>query len=322
MRKLQQHGHNAEKQMAFYLKRAFQDSKDIFVINDLRLKTNDGTTQIDHLVVHKFGFIVIESKSVTSKISINEYGEWIRHYSKYSKGMPSPINQARRQADFLKNYLTPHSEQLLRKTLIFKASLSDFKFDILVAISDDGIIDRGQNTITDGVYKADQITDNVNRIISTYADVNNNVFSLNVNIHFSESSANKITQYLIKSHQPGVNTQTRKAVKEPIKTLKSVLKITTLKPKPLTTNKISKKIEIKKECRYCCSKNINITYGKYGYYFKCLDCQKNTPIKIVCEHNTCQPKLRKQNNQFYQECGACHTSVLYFKNKNTKTIKC
>lgn len=82
LNKFQEYGYNAEKQMAFYLKRAFQESNDIFVINDLRLVMNDDVAQIDHLIMHRFGFILIESKSVTSKISVNEHGEWIRHYSK------------------------------------------------------------------------------------------------------------------------------------------------------------------------------------------------------------------------------------------------
>ena len=65
LKKFQKYGYNAEKQMAFYLKRAFQESDDIFVINDLRIEMNDDVAQIDHLIMHRFGFIVIESKSGT-----------------------------------------------------------------------------------------------------------------------------------------------------------------------------------------------------------------------------------------------------------------
>lgn len=105
--------------MAFYLKRSFQNSKGIFVLNDIRLVMNDDVAQIDHLIIHEYGIIIIESKSVTSKISINEYGEWTRHYPKFSRGMPSPINQAIRQADFLQNFLMARSELLLKKAKFF-----------------------------------------------------------------------------------------------------------------------------------------------------------------------------------------------------------
>ncbi len=50
LNKFQEYGYNAEKQMAFYLKRAFQENNDIFVINDLRLEMNDDVAQIDHLI--------------------------------------------------------------------------------------------------------------------------------------------------------------------------------------------------------------------------------------------------------------------------------
>lgn len=47
-------GARAEAQMAFYLKRAFGDSKDAFVLNDLRLPSLDGSdaAQVDQLPLH------------------------------------------------------------------------------------------------------------------------------------------------------------------------------------------------------------------------------------------------------------------------------
>ena len=144
----EKYGHEAEKQMSFYLKRAFQNDKEIHVINDLRLKMNDDVAQIDHLIFHRYGFIIVESKSVTSKISINEFGEWTRHYPKFSRGMPSPINQAKTQLDFLRTYLTARSDYLLKKRLLIKFTFKDFKFDLLIAISDSGIINRDKSSTT------------------------------------------------------------------------------------------------------------------------------------------------------------------------------
>lgn len=58
------------------------------------------------------------------------------------------------------------SEYLLKKILIFQASITDFKFDVLVAISDSGIINRAKNTVINEVHKADQITESVGKIIN------------------------------------------------------------------------------------------------------------------------------------------------------------
>ena len=49
--------------MAHYLKRAFGDTSDIYVFNDLRLLRRGEIAQIDHLVVHRWGFAIIESKA-------------------------------------------------------------------------------------------------------------------------------------------------------------------------------------------------------------------------------------------------------------------
>ncbi len=63
-------GMKAERQLAHYLKRAFGDAKDIFVFNDLRVVHEGEVAQIDHLLLHRSGLIIIESKSFTTQISV------------------------------------------------------------------------------------------------------------------------------------------------------------------------------------------------------------------------------------------------------------
>src|ERR1022692_2535205 len=117
--KLSEAGAKAEEQMAFYLKRAFHDDSEAWVFNDLRYETDDDdAAQIDHLVLHRSGFILIESKSVTSKVRIHQNGEWERLWNNHWQGMPSPIKQVERQVEFLRTALDVCREQLLGK-LIF-----------------------------------------------------------------------------------------------------------------------------------------------------------------------------------------------------------
>jgi len=319
LKSYQKYGYDAEKQMAFYLKRAFQDKEDIYVINDLRLEMNDDVAQIDHLIVHRFGFTIVESKSVTSKISINEFGEWTRHYPKYTRGMPSPVNQAKRQADFLKNFLMARSEHLLRKTLIFKFSMTDFKYDVLVAISDSGIINRAKNTDIPEVHKADQITESINNLLSGYAGTNRNLLSLKVNHHFADSSMEKITKYFLQSHKPKLvkyeeeQEITKDIAKPERNNIKEPLKNESEKNTPTLEN--TEENYSAKNCSKCSSANIEITYGKYGYYFKCRDCKGNTSIKLKCNDSSCKPRIKKKKDHFYEECASCKTSELYFINK-------
>ncbi len=81
-------GQRAEEQMAFYLRREFGDDASVVVVNDLRLERQDGhgqtdAAQIDHVVVHPGGLVLVESKSVMSKVRCDEHGHWARHTGRY-----------------------------------------------------------------------------------------------------------------------------------------------------------------------------------------------------------------------------------------------
>lgn len=115
-------GVEAERQMAHYLHRAFATSADLYVVNDLRLVDPEqpehdggpGVAQIDHLVLHRYGAFIVESKSVTGTVTVRDDGggdEWTRG----GRGFASPLRQAERQGEFLRAFLNRHSEQLLGK---------------------------------------------------------------------------------------------------------------------------------------------------------------------------------------------------------------
>ncbi|MDA8744852.1 NERD domain-containing protein, partial [Rubripirellula amarantea] len=113
-------GYEAEKQMAFFLRRAFGESSDVLVFNDITLERGGERAQIDHLVVHRFGFVIVESKSVTGTVEVNEHHEFIRRYRGKRSGMRSPIEQARLQAQLLQNLLNDSKESLRPKKLLGK----------------------------------------------------------------------------------------------------------------------------------------------------------------------------------------------------------
>jgi len=159
-------GNKAEEQMAFYLKRAFSTEPNVYVFHDLRLAADnaDDFAQIDHLVLFSRGMVVIESKSVTSKVKINELGEWSRYWDGRWSGFPSPSLQAKRQTEFLNNLLFNNRDKIRRKLLgAMQLSFGMFPMDILVAISDNGTIDREGNHPE--VMKADQVTERIKEII-------------------------------------------------------------------------------------------------------------------------------------------------------------
>ncbi|MEC8558811.1 MAG: nuclease-related domain-containing protein, partial [Planctomycetota bacterium] len=169
--RLEAAGVAAEKQLAHYLNRSFGDTKDVFIFNDLRVIHENEVAQMDHLVLHPSGLVIIESKSVSSTISVNRQGEFTRTYEGKRQGMPSPIEQAKRQGDLLRKLLQAHREQLLPKLLglkVLQFNFHTFPVDILVAISDRGII-KHQGKRPAELLKADQIASRVKEIVTYHA---------------------------------------------------------------------------------------------------------------------------------------------------------
>lgn len=324
-------GKEAEQQMSFYLRRAFADNKNIYVFNDLRLEHGDDAAQIDHLIFHQYGMIIIESKSVTSRVEINEHQEWIRWFNNTAQGMASPIIQARRQGDFLKKHLNRHAEVLLGKLLGMQTYFGAMPIDTLVAISDSGIIDRPKKMSLEEVCKADQICDRARSLQVKQQKESSFFNSSSTGRSFNKDEVNRVVAFLLKAHKPlhhkteaeaisKPNLQTsppeKKAVTEFSRSVVIQVKTESSSiPKPVAKpNKVIAQSASKYSCRQCNKTNLSVASGKYGYYFKCLDCEGNTPINIVCQTCKSKKRMRKSGNQFFAECDRCNTCDLFYTN--------
>ena len=198
-------GRAAEEQMLYYLRWAFKDDKNIYVFNDLRLEQEQDAAQIDHLILHQYGATIVESKSATTRIQVNQQGEWSRSFNGTLKGMPSPVLQAQRQGEFLRKYLNAQPEMLLSKMLGFRQStFRSMPLDVLVAISDSGIINRPKKVLLEEVCKADQVTERIKAKFEKSRKANS-LFSLDLKesaYSFTENELSKIIKFLLKHHKP------------------------------------------------------------------------------------------------------------------------
>lgn len=154
-------GRAAEEQMAFYLKRRFQDDPDVWVFNGLRFEYHGIFTQIDHLLLTTWGFFVVESKSVTTSVKVNDRGEWMRQVDGAWKGMASPIEQASEQLRQLIWYLADNASRLLSKLIGLQRGYGGFHRGVYCAVSDNGIIERAAPQLCPEAMKADQIARNI-----------------------------------------------------------------------------------------------------------------------------------------------------------------
>jgi hypothetical protein len=330
--KFEKAGRIAEEQLAFYLRRAFVEDKDILVFNNLRFEKDNDVAQIDHLILHKYGMIIIESKSVTTKVEVNERGEWIRWFDNSSKGISSPIQQAKRQGEFLKSYLNHFAPVLLGRIVTLQKYFGGMPIDYIVSISDSGIIKRPKAASIEEVCKADQVAEKVRNIFESWKKING-FFSLNLEkgYFFSQEEIANVQKFLIAKNKPlarQASPQEIPVTKSPIKSWNSNRNISEssenrIQPSSSQSSTVKKQLEKNIEvtpvqvCAYCQSVNLCIEYG-YSYYFKCLDCEKNTTIKSTCENCGAKAKTRKSGLQFYSECVPCQTSKLFYTNPPLK----
>ena len=322
-------GARAETQMGFYLKRAFGDAKDVLILHDLRLPSQDGSdaAQIDHLVLHTGGMVIIESKSVTSEVSINENLEFSRLWNGRWQGFKSPIQQSKLQADFLQKILTEKKIELRDKALfgLIQKGFGMVPFDILVAISDSGIIRRKSDVPE--VLKADQVVDRIREIMqrrcvsfATYAVKSKNDSDPWVN--FTTSEMQRIADFLLTGHRPltpkttssvaGDGTVTRPTLPIPSAPAPAIAPAAAT---PIVASAVSQAqvspVGSQPACRHCPSTKVAVAYGKFGYYLKCAACEQNTKIDFACSKCGKEARIRKDKSVFHRECACGHGEVYH-----------
>ncbi len=329
----QRAGDEAERQMAFYLKRAFADDSQVHVFHNLRLEDGGDAAQIDHLILHRSGAIIIESKSVTSSVRINEREEWAREWNGRWTGMPSPVLQARRQADFLRKMLRARREELLSKAVfgLLQRGFGMFVFDVVVAISDQGVVQhRGQ---LPEVRKSDQVVDRVRELIrqqiSLASLISKDPRAKDWGMTLRPEEFTRTSAFLRASHRDREQTSQEPVIPATRTSNVAVAgrdghAAASANPTPsigpyLAVGPVAEaKPPAALAPRFCCQKckgtQLEVMYGKYGYYFKCQSCEGNTRIELKCPKCDEKARTRKEKQQFFAECQPCGTSDLYYTN--------
>lgn len=327
-------GVRAEQDMAFYLRREFgEDRHDVFVFHDLRLVHAGEVVQIDHLVLHRHGIFIIETKSVSGEVHITPSGQFIRHFGKGRKsGMESPVEQVKRQRDLLRKLLIANKVDL-RSRKFLGIRQGGFKYcpiELRVAISTNGII-KGEEHAKE-VRKADLIPKEIEERIDSHRDggrlLNMDTSNDDGNYTFSDVELERVKSFLLKQHQPAMRN------KSPTNAENSTLEATATEPASPTTSRRQNEIGATKPkvtrlqqqstsadasrprflCSKCQSLKLRILYGKYGYYFKCDDCAGNTWIDTRIDGTDRKGRIRKRGREFYLVCAESEAERLMFVN--------
>ena len=300
-------GIKGEQESTYHIDFNLRNNKNYFVIHDLRLEIDGTVAQIDHLLINRtFDIFSLETKHFNSGIKINDDGEFMQwnSYKKAFEGIPSPLAQNQRHIKVLTEIFKRRIE--LPTKLGFPLAPT---FHSRVLVNNDSRIDRSKRYDSSNLVKSEQFFESIQK---DFLITNFDVLTKGASVEVLEEIGRK----LVRLHKP-ININYR---------AKFGLDVTATKPEQANAPSINETIEttikgsinnvikVTHHCKKCDSGNVKIQYGKFGYYFKCSDCDGNTNIELSCGNAGHSEKLRKEGDKFLRECSECKTSKLFYVN--------
>lgn len=124
-------GNVGERRVNKILER-LDDSK---VLKDVLLKTENGTTQIDHILIHKKGIFVIETKNFDGWIFGSEKDKyWVQSLYKKKSKFYNPIRQNYGHVKAIEKYLPENRRDILRSIIVFNNQCSFKKLEVTTPV--------------------------------------------------------------------------------------------------------------------------------------------------------------------------------------------
>lgn len=235
-----------------------------------------------------------------AKVKVNERNEWLRLYKGRYQGMPSPKLQAERQIIFLRRYLEGLA-QGLGPLHDKRSSIAAMPVDLLVAVSDGAVIDRPVGDTHDYLIKAESVPERIESLIATRRPSGGLFGRFKERFALTPAEMTEFGTFFITHHQP-----LEQACSSPDT-------VSPATPSPTTSEEHTPAVESLR-CKHCDSGELEVRSGRYGYFFRCLACDKNTAIFRSCSGCGNKEKVRKQGATFYGECAPCNRSVSFFIN--------
>ena len=91
----------------------FLDKQKYHLIKNVTLPTEDGTTQIDHIIISKYGVFVVETKNMKGWIFGNAHQKtWTQKIYKYSSKFQNPLHQNYKHVKTLESLLELNDQQI------------------------------------------------------------------------------------------------------------------------------------------------------------------------------------------------------------------
>jgi hypothetical protein len=318
-------GDKQEQDVAFFLRRAYKEHQKVFVFNDLRFEHHDEIAQVDHLILYPYGFVLIESKSITGEIKVNKSNEWARSYKNQWAGMRSPIQQVQLQEKLLRELLFENRSQILPKIFgMLQESFGGRCWDQLCAISSNAIVHRDQmpQEISEQLVKSEFVIDKLTKLMKFPSNKLKGTFIFDPRPEFSYEDMIKISDFLMLQQKRPVSERVKQVHAEPTAIesdqvtennqstyIADINKNETTPEKEKTS--LPQQMQTKTNqlaCKRCHStESLQAAWGKYGYYVKCPTCEANTAMKSAClSCNSKNTKVSKNKAYYHLICQECN----------------
>ena len=174
--------------MAYYLRRHYRRSREVDVLNGLRVRSGNSIASIDHLLLHDHGLLLIAREMVTGCVEINREGHWHRHQDGAAQDMGAPITRAYVQGLLLKAFLDRRVQQ--------RGFFDRLELDVLVVLPDEvDITWPGTGPLAE-VCRRDDAFDRVSLRLAQCQQAARGPGLL------TESERRVLGNFLCKSHQP------------------------------------------------------------------------------------------------------------------------
>ena len=293
-------GQKQEQDVAFFLRRAFKDHKQVYVINDFKFTHNAETAQIDHLIVYPYGFVLIESKSIKGEVKVNNLGEWTRSLGNKWSGMASPIKQVELQQKLLREMLHANRETVLGKLFGLKQQSFEMRcWNNVCAVSSNAVIDRGSmpGEISKQLVKTEFLVDKLNELMKLRSKMVSALI-FDTRPDFNDEELKSITSFLM-SQLDSNNIEKEVIKKQIVKPEASVEKVKVITDAVL-------------QCKSCGERtDYSAQHGRYGYFIKCNKCDTNTAMKMPCPSCSCNnTKVSKKKESYTLNCDDCKQGTL------------
>ena len=293
------------------------DKKTYYLIKNITLPTENGTTQIDHIIVSKYGIFVVETKNYKGWIYGEErQPEWTQVLFKKKHKFQNPLRQNYKHIKTLQELL----DIPLSKIFSLVVFVGDCQFKTKMP---ENVI-KGYGYIRYIKSKRDELLSesDVQKTVDTIQSCRL-VSSIKTHVnhvrHLQNLKNNNHTKYLPDLTEPSngqiVNVETEDEKFMPGNDyIEKALKVSTNEFQA-ESGPDGTEYQIDAPITNClkCNSKMSIIWNNQinRYLWHCPNCNETTSILVKCPCCQTDMRIRKNQNEFYIYCNSCKAEGLY-----------